>query len=318
MFNQASARLNATYRPFTLANLQSYFKVFLSYCAFYQFDHSAFTVSQLLGFIETLACSNMKYSNIVNHISGIKTIFIQNHYNSDIFSTFEVKSMLRACAKTLPYTPTVKGIFTVETITEIIIKTQGLDNPRLYKALFLLAFFSFLRISNLLPASAASFNALRQLCRGDIIFHSKGAIVLVKRTKTIQNPTDCIKIPLPLIEGSILCPVAALQQFIKYNPACPNDPLFIIKHHQASNIIITQNRARSVLESILKQLGLPKSYNGFHTFRRSGATLAYQLGVPIPSIQNHGTWISDTVWRYIKHRQPGNAITSAFTKLLLP
>ena len=47
-------------------------------------------------------------------------------------------------------------------------------------------------------------------------------------------------------------------------------------------------------------LGLNPSHFTFHSFRRSGATLAFNFHVPI---QRHGTWTSDCVYRYIQADQ---------------
>ena len=41
-----------------------------------------------------------------------------------------------------------------------------------------------------------------------------------------------------------------------------------------------------------------KAY-GFHTFRRSGASLVFSLNVPVQYIKAHGTWASDAVWAYL-------------------
>ena len=37
----------------------------------------------------------------------------------------------------------------------------------------------------------------------------------------------------------------------------------------------------------------------FHSFRRSGATLAYNLGIDLEEIKRHGTWRSNAVQSYI-------------------
>ena len=44
---------------------------------------------------------------------------------------------------------------------------------------------------------------------------------------------------------------------------------------------------------------MPQADMSLHTFRRSGATLAFNSNVAIQSIQSHGTWTSECVWRYI-------------------
>ena len=39
---------------------------------------------------------------------------------------------------------------------------------------------------------------------------------------------------------------------------------------------------------------------GFHTFRRSGASLAFSLNVPVQNIKAHGIWSSDAVYSYFQ------------------
>ena len=50
-------------------------------------------------------------------------------------------------------------------------------------------------------------------------------------------------------------------------------------------VVITQTQARKVLSTSLSNMGLnPKDY-GFHTFRRSSASLASSLNIPIQFIK---------------------------------
>ena len=46
-------------------------------------------------------------------------------------------------------------------------------------------------------------------------------------------------------------------------------------------------------------LRLDPSSHSFHAFRRSGATLAYNLDVDLEKIKRHGTWRSEAVNAYI-------------------
>ena len=66
-----------------------------------------------------------------------------------------------------------------------------------------------------------------------------------------------------------------------------NQPLFCI-----DNLPITQVKARSHLKKILHLMGLDPSYHNFHTFRRSGATLAFNQNIDLQRIKDHGTWSS--------------------------
>ena len=51
---------------------------------------------------------------------------------------------------------------------------------------FLLTFFLFARVSNIVPQVASRFDKVQHLCRGDIFECRAGLLVLFKWSKTIQ------------------------------------------------------------------------------------------------------------------------------------
>lgn len=65
---------------------------------------------------------------------------------------------------------------------------------------FLFAFFLFVHISNLAPASVGSFDPTKHLCRGDIAGTRFGLLISFKWSKT--NQTDVKSLKLPLYSGS--------------------------------------------------------------------------------------------------------------------
>ena len=68
--------------------------------------------------------------------------------------------------------------------------TQTFPDPLVFKYLLLLAYFSFLRLSNLLPHTVGSFDPTRQLARGDILFSNQGATLLVKWSQTQSGTSN--------------------------------------------------------------------------------------------------------------------------------
>ena len=72
-------------------------------------------------------------------------------------------------------------------------------------ALFLIALFTFLRKSNLVPDVANRISSKVPL-RADLVFDSHGATLHIAASKTIQHQQRSLSIPLPHIPGSPLCP----------------------------------------------------------------------------------------------------------------
>ena len=69
---------------------------------------------------------------------------------------------------------------------EILEITSKFEAPLVFSAVFLLAFFCFLRLSNMVPHSFSGFDVSRHLARDNIIFSDSMAIILIKWSKTIQ------------------------------------------------------------------------------------------------------------------------------------
>ena len=107
----------------------------------------------------------------------------------------------------------------------------------------------------------------------------------------------------------------AFHTYTRRFPARDNHPLFYYIGDCGKIVIATELHVRTALTTVLRVLRLnPKQY-GFHTFCRSCATLAYQLGVPLSDIQQHGTRVSNAVWAYIKPTPTQTPVTLAFITL---
>ena len=92
--------------------------------------------------------------------------------------------------------------------------------------------------------------------------------------------------------------VTALSNLLALTPKGSNNPLFQVKVHQTW-VPLTATKVRRHLSLLLSNLKLGDAGYTFHTFRHSGATLAFNNNIALQNIQKHGTWSSDCVWRYI-------------------
>ena len=160
-----------------------------------------------------------------------------------------------------------------------------------------MVFFSFLRLSNVLPHSVASFDHTRQLAHGDVIFGDLGAVLLLKWSKTMQNRKEFAIVSLPDLAGSNLCPILALKVMFHRFQGNDNSPVFVILRRKGL-VPLTDSVARKHLKDISRALCLDKVLT-FHDFRRGGAAWAFSHGVPLEHIMKHGTWKSDAIWTYL-------------------
>ena len=94
---------------------------------------------------------------------------------------------------------------------------------------------------------------------------------------------------IPSLGTSPLCPVQAIKNMLLITPGTKNSPLFQVKNESTQWVPLTDTKVRCNFTQILTRLGLQHSGISLHTFRRSGATLAFNSNVSIPKIQSHGT-----------------------------
>ena len=112
----------------------------------------------------------------------------------------------------------------------------------------------------------------------------------------MQNADQARLIKLPVL-NNYLCPANAIRKCLSLCPGSKDSPLFQFRINDTW-IPLTDSKIRSHLKSVLKLLHLPENYITFHSLRRSGASFAFNLNVPLQQIQRQGTWTSDCVWKY--------------------
>ena len=263
-----------------------------------EWDIFQVTVFNLLCFLECLNYNRVKPSLMANYLSAIKANFNIFGLDVAVFQDMRIKYYQKAVQLSSPMNIKLKKIIDVSLLLQIVQQCNYTYMGQIFKPVYLLAFYSFLRMSNLVPHSMAAFSPLRQLAQGDIIFKPGKIVVLVKWSKTMQFSKDVKLITIPKIPGSPLCPVAAISNLLLLTPQGPNLPLFQYKVAD-SWVPLTDARVRRHLNLILDRLGLSDAGFTFHSFRRSGATFAFNNDVALQNIQRHGTWTSDCVWRYI-------------------
>ena len=112
----------------------------------------------------------------------------------------------------------------------------------------------------------------------------------------------CVNILFSLLQWpTSQAPLSPMQAFMHIQQAYPvpdHTPMFSYIQNDKL-ILISQSQARLVLFNSLTALALNAKEYRFHTFRRSGASLAFNISVPVQYIKAPGTWASDAVWDYL-------------------
>lgn len=217
-----------------------------------------------------------------------------------LVSDFHLTSVLRGIKRCVGDAPTRKLPITPDILLKLLSKLDLRSTmDSVWWAATLLSFFGLLRRSNVLT-DQASFNPDLSLCRRDIIFHDWGIMVIIRKTKTIQNQERCLQIPLPRTVGHRLCPVQAIFHAFHATPSAPiGGPAFVVpvgsKFKPLSPaVFVTKMRC------LLTDCGIDGSRYAGHSLRRGGASWAYNSGVAVDNIRVLVDWKSQAYTIYIQ------------------
>ena len=259
--------------------------------------------------------TQMPSRNILNHLTAMRASFIMYGLNKYPFRDERLPLFIKALKINAPLSLKTHKIITIQMLQQILQVCDSLQEPILFKSLYLFTFFSFLRISNILPHSVRQFDGTRHLLRGDLIFSEQYCTVIIKWLKTLQNRQQSRTIFIPNLGQPPLCPITALQLMFQKFPANKNSPLFC-QWRLGHLVPLTDSVARKHLKhvSLILRINPPLT---FHLFRKSATTWAFHNGVPMQQIMQHGKWSSDAVWRYIHSLPtPDSQVSHTFRRFL--
>ena len=128
------------------------------------------SVHTLLSFLEFLYANSISHKVLLNYISSLKMARKRFGWDLAPFSHHLVGDYLRSVSINSSFSPTPRGIFDLSILSAISRACDILQDPPLFRAAFLLAFFAFLRMSNIAPHSRFNFDKNKHILRKDILF----------------------------------------------------------------------------------------------------------------------------------------------------
>ena len=311
---QACHRISQAFRPSTSSAHHLHFKTYITFLLFMDLPVSI-SVHNILTFLEYLYQNLISPKVISSYLSSIHSKAGLYSWDTSSLSHPAIHRFIRSININSKFSPTPRGVFDIQTLYHISLSCDILHDPPLFRAIFLTAFFGFLRMSNIAPHSSSKFDPCTHFLRQDLIFAPPGAHLLIKWTKTLQNHKSHHWIQLPSLANHFLCPVRALKTLLNSRPLPPTAPLFANKFQPYNQVIDTH--IRDALKKVLDHRNISPKGHGFHTFRRSGATLAFDNNVKIQNIMAHGLWRSSAIWTYLENAsQAPSIIPTTFAKLI--
>ncbi|XP_067653261.1 integrase/recombinase xerD homolog [Haliotis asinina] len=163
---------------------------------------------------------------------------------------------------------------------------------QVFKSAFTLAFFGFLRVSELVCSSQAD-DSKTSLQINDVSFSGEGLTLRIRFSKTDQFGRGTLLSISPT--ASELCPVRALSLYLASRPRTSSQ-LFV--HFDGSPL--TRYQFQAILNKSLSHVGYDATQYTSHSFRIGAATTAAINGLDESIIQQYGRWTSCAYQGYIR------------------
>ena len=288
-----------------------------TFCELRTLQSFPISVQSISLYIAYLVTQKRAYGTILNHLSSLKHAHqfpgCELTWNSDYY--FQL--LLRGVKRFLGQAVSRKSAIT-PFILHAAWDSFNFSIP-LHAAMwapFLFAFFTFLRKSNLVPDNTRQISP-KVITRAHLIFTSSGTNIHVSATKTIQCQQRSLVLPIPSLPGSRLCPTSALRHHLSLNPGPSSVPLFTVLTRSGLQPI-TYKQFCTFLSRVVSRLHLDPSLFSPHSFRRGGATFAFDCHIPSEIIKLQGDWQSYAylVYLQLSQQQKQSACHAMAAKLL--
>jgi hypothetical protein len=284
----------------TKNNLWTQIRAFISFCIYFHLQPIPVSYVNLSLYIACLSNSFKSPSTVMNYVCGVKTAHDMLDAQFPSLKCYLFRMQMKGLTKQMAHAPKRAGILTPDVLIKIRSKLRmHMSFHACIWSLFCIAFFSFARLSNLISRTTRLFDVTKHLTRSDIILTQDSLLLNFKWSKTLQDHSRLISIPLVRMPDSPLCPVAAYSTLLSLVDIPLNKSAF--SYLQKSKLtMLTAPRLVSTFRILLQAVGLQSSNYSGHSFRRSGATWAFRAGVRSESIKNQGDWRSFAYLNYIQ------------------
>ena len=170
----------------------------MAFCCYASVNLHFLSPQIILAFLEFLTFNKISHSGIINFLSAIKTKLSNFGLDTTCFQDPRIKIYSKAILHNSQFNPNIKSIIDIPMLTRLVKQCETMHMGTIFKAAFLTSFFSFLRISYLVPHSISSFDHMKQLARADVIS--------LFTPSAVQVPLGRLILIFPCIISKVMAP----------------------------------------------------------------------------------------------------------------
>ena len=152
----------------------------MGFCQVTRLNIHSIQFLDLIAYLEYLVENGVSCNMVSNNISALKASFIMYNLKFHLLEHPHIRFFIKSLQINRPLSLVKGNIITVPVLQQLVQACDNLVSPFTFKAIFLIAFFRFLRISNIAPHSYAQFDNTRHLTRSVVMLTSTGMRITLK------------------------------------------------------------------------------------------------------------------------------------------
>ena len=166
-----------------------------------------------ISFLEFLTQNDTRAHSWSSYVSVLRHFFQLYEIDNHSLSHRKITLFIKSVSFNSSYFPKYKATFTIPILTKLVHACHTIRYGFIFKAIFLLAYFAFLRLSNMAPSSSKLFDSTRHFLRADVVFGPSGAHIIVKWTKAMQGASKHQIVQIPALPSSPSVPFQPSNSF---------------------------------------------------------------------------------------------------------
>ena len=294
---QASTYKGAAFAVSTVKTYKSQTTAYLKFCVHYGLQSLPASQDTLCAYLSFLSRS-LSPSSIKGYMNAVRLLHVESGLINPLAQNWEVSMIQKGISRMMGSPPKQKLPMTIPMLLSLYGTLSDTPSDKAFWGACLIAFFGFLRKSTLLPASS-ELTLGKFIARSDLADLTLSSFtVLIRFSKTIQFGQRVLSLPFVSCADFRLCPVRAILSHLGSSVLSPSRPLFNYVENGVEKLFSNaffMYRLRTGLHST----GHPASDVSCHSFRRGGASLAYEVGLSATDIKQRGDWRSNAFERYL-------------------
>ena len=203
--SQAVSRMNSALRPRTKADNIAKIKHCLAFILTSNLLPTE--LDTILAFLELLAQSGSRAQTLASYISVLCHFFQLRDLDCKLLPHRKIQLLLKDVSCNTKCAPRFKATLTIDNLVNLAAACGKIKHGPVYKVAYLLAFYTFLRISNVAPPTARAFHVTCHIVSSDLILGWLGAQLILKCGKAMQSVSSHHVVQLPALPSSPICQI---------------------------------------------------------------------------------------------------------------